>query len=425
MARKYINPGRREPDFTAGTRRSDLDAEDQDELARLAARLLAAGRGPRSGGYARHIRFEGGQPRILAALRGMPLPAADGPPPPGAKLDSEPFSRNLLAYLKAVRDDESARRKIANAWTEEVPAEGGFLLSESLRSGITAYLTASTVYPRAMVLPMTAYRMGLPELDNPSQAGGAQALGGIQWSIVGDGEAIPATAGSFGASALTARKLAALLAGVPDELLDDASDAMSDLLGRVIGEGYAWVVDDYAINGTGAGEPQGLLYAGCAYGVTRNTSGEVLHQDVVGMLAKLHPRSKAGACWLMSDDTFESLLTLYETIGTAPSGQQIAPPGTLKFNTVTGTWELCGVPAFPGDHQPQLGTAGDLVLADLSWLAIGERQAMTVDLSSQGRGFPSGTTDIRIRGRLDMRYLIPSVITLSNGVQRSPVVVLD
>jgi len=345
--------------------------------------------------------------------------------PPGAALDGYPWASSWGSYLRAIRDDEAAQRVILNAWTERVPGEGGFLLSESLRGELLFYLAESIIWPQAMVIPAETYRTGMPALDNPSQASGQQGLGGVEFAITEDSKAIPATSGVFGRLFLEARKIAALIAEVPNELIDDAAEAMGDLLGRVIGLGYAWFVDDLAFNGTGVGEPQGIMYSPAAYPVNRGTSSEVLSADVVAMLKALHPASKKKATWLMSEDVFDYLLELYEVVGTAPSGQMIPPPQTLRFNSATGTWELHGVPCEVSDHQPQIGTPGDLMLADLSLYVFAERAAMEVELSSQGRGFISATTDIRIKGRLDGRYWPQSTYTLRNGRVCSPLVVLN
>lgn len=452
MARKYVNPNRaldsgahphdHEP-LTGEHRHAhplfgdSLSHEHSHYGEGSHARIAAAMAGTIP---PRHVRFANGENRIMASLGaqsvmararfGVPeLPPAGDEPPPGAALDKHEWAANWGSFLNAVRDEndrQGARLVIRNAgMSERIPAEGGFLVPESLRQQVLFYLAGSIIRPRAMVIPAETLRTGLPMLDNPDQSGGQQGLGGIEFALVPEGKPIPATEGKFGRVVLSAQKIAAYLQGVPNELLSDASEAMGDLLARVIGLGYGWFVDDLAINGTGAGEPEGLMYCPAAYAVTRAASDEVLHADVVGMAKGLHPASKATATWLASEDVFDYLLELYEVTGTAPSGQDLAPPQSLKFNSAAGRWELIGLPIEVSDHQPPIGTPGDLMLTDLSLYVIAERQAMEVELSSQGSGFASGTTDIRIKGRLDGRYWPRSVYTLRNGRQCSPLVVLN
>jgi HK97 family phage major capsid protein len=274
---------------------------------------------------------------------------------------------------------------------------------------------------------MGEYRLALPLLDNPSQSGGQQGLGGVTFSIVADGKPIPASNPQFGVTALDARKLAALITPVPNELADDAAAAFSDLFSRIMGMGLAWETDDLFFTGNGVNEPEGLLNCPAAVKVTRNPpSGfNVGHLDVVTMLKQLHPASKKRATWLASEDVFDQLLELYEIAGTAPSGQMIPPPQTLKFNSMTGTWELLGVELEVTDHQPPAGTPGDLVLCDLSLYMIGSREMMTVERAQKGATFTADASAYRVRTRIDGRYIVQEPYTLANGKVVSPLVTLQ
>jgi HK97 family phage major capsid protein len=395
MARRYVNPNRTD----------DAAMVDVGTMKRAIRAELS------------ELRRTG---RLADLLDPVPRDA-----PPGAKLDSEPFARNWARYLKAVRTDGPERRVIANAWTERRGADGGFLVPWSLTEKVFAYLSEAVIWPRASVLTMGEYRVGLPTLDNPSQASGAQGLGGITFSLTPDGGAITASNPEFGAQFLEAQKLAALISPVPNELAADAEAAFDDLFSRITGMGLAWQLDDLFYNGSGVAEPQGILYSPAALAVTRATSSEVLHADVVAMAKALHPASKKKATWLASEDTFDFLLDLYETVGTAPSGQQIPPPGSLKFNSQSGQWELLGLAFEVSDHQPPIGTPGDLVLCDLSLYQIGSREMMTVDVSSKGATFAADASAYRVRTRVDGRFLPQSTYTLANGKTVSPLVVLN
>ena len=186
---------------------------------------------------------------------------------PGARLDSEPWARSWPAYLAAVfsERDASARVFIRNAWTERTGSDGGFLVPEQLRAQVLAYVTPAVVRKRALVLPMGSLKLGVPVLDNPSQASGKQALGGLTFSFTEDGGAITPSAPGFARAVLEAQKLAALVA-VPNELVSDGAGALDDFITRVVAIGYQWVEDDFFIgtSGTGTGCPQSILNASCA-----------------------------------------------------------------------------------------------------------------------------------------------------------------
>jgi HK97 family phage major capsid protein len=363
---------------------------------------------------------------------------------PGAALDSQPWAHNWGLFIRAVcsRTDSTARQYIANVMTsrprnafgERVPAEGGFLVPEYLRSQVLAYMTRALIRPRAMVLPMTTLRLPVPTLDNSSQAASAQALGGLTFAFTEESAAIATSNPNFGRTVLEARKLAAYLANVPNELVDDAAPAFGDFLASVIGRGLAWVEDDYFIgtNGTGAGCPQGIVNAPCAVTVTRATSSIVSLADVAKMVNALHPASlQAGmtpgitdVCWLVSASAFTSLMEMYLLIGTTPTSAAAAgiPWISLGDGKDTGP-SMLGLPMVVTDHQPAVGTAGDVMLADLQHYLIGDRLEMVIERSEQSN-FIDDVSNFRIRSRVDGRYWIQSAETTEASQSVSPVVVL-
>jgi HK97 family phage major capsid protein len=428
MARRYVNPARRDGSAWDALAEAGRDQQLQDVLA-LAQRdpeLAAALRRELMGG------------RIRARAGALPagLGAADAAEPLGAALDQFAWAANWGAFMTAISDREDrtgARAAIGrvmesrprDAFGERVPSEGGFLVPERLRQQVLAYMTTAVVRPRASVITMDSLRVPVPVLDNPSQASSAQALGGLTFSMVQEATSIPATAAGFGRIDLEARKAAAYLANVPNELVTD-SPAFGDFLARIIGKGYGWFEDDLFIGtGTGVGEPQALVNAPGGLIVTRNTSSKVLDVDVVAMLKALHPASKTTAVWLIGEDAFDQLADLYLVVGTAPSGADVTPSPLLEFDLDHGCWRLVGLPAFVTDHQAAAGGTGDVMLADLSQYLIGDRQELVVEQSAKGAGFITDTSSFRVKARLDARFWPQSTITLANGKVTSPLVILQ
>ena len=385
---------------------------------------------------------------VTAEQAGHRLPAAGEPPAagswrsalyrqdaPGAVLDGQDWARSWPAFMRAITDvnDSSARRYIANAMSEHTPGQGGFLVPEVLRSQVLAYMTSAVVRPRAMVLPMGAPRLAVPTLDNPVQSSGNQALGGLQIAWSDEGAPLIQSVPSFGRTVLEARKATAYLQGVSNEFCEDAAGAFGDFTARVLADGYAWFEDDAFLNGTGAGEPQGLINAPCAVTVTRNTSSQVLFVDVVAMFKALHPKAKqqglapgvTHVCWLLSSSAMDQILELNYQVTINATTTPIPPPGWFSMGDGLQVGpNMLGLPAFVTDHQPALGTAGDVMLADLSQYLIGDQLAMTVERSAEGSGFPSDTSNFRVRSRLDGRYWVQSATTTEAGQSVSPVVVL-
>ena len=381
--------------------------------------------------------------QLAADLLGAgPRPApSGGRGAPGAVLDGQPWAKSWATFLAAVNDphDSSARTYIANVMSERVPAEGGFLVPEVLRAQVMAYMTPAIIRPRAQVLPMSSLRLPVPALDNASQASSNQALGGLTFSLAEEGAAIATSNPTFGRVVLEARKIAAYMQNVPNELVNDSAGPFGDFLARVIALGYAWVEDDYFIgtNGTGVSAPQGLVNAPCAVGIDRNTNNDVLFADVVAMFKALHPASKqagltsgvTSTVWLLSASAMDQLLELYYN----PTGTEVvAPSGWFSMGDGDKVGpSMLGLPAIVTDHQPAIGSTGDVILADLRHYLIGDRQIMTVERSQESGGFIYDASNFRVRSRVDGRYWIQSATTPEIGAGSSnvnvvsPVVVLD
>lgn len=367
-------------------------------------------------------------------LRSLP---AYRPGAPGARLDGQPWAASWPAFLAAVYDerDSSARQFIMNAWTERVPSEGGFLVPEGLRAQVMSYVTPAVVRPRAMVLPMGSLRLGVPVLDNPSQASGTQALGGLTFGFYDNDAAIATSTPGFSRLVLEAQKLAALV-GVPNELDSDAAGALTDFFTRVVALGYSWYEDDAFIGGSGVFGPQGVLNASCAVTVTRAASDTVGASDVAGMVSRLHPASLAAGLtpgvtdvgWLVSETVLAKILQDYlvPSGGTVTSGAPVALPDWLNLGDGHETGpSILGLPAFVSDHSPALGDTGDIALVDFRNYLVGDRMELTVDRSPLGSGFVADVTNYRFRARIDGRYWVPGPVTPENGSDTvSPVVVL-
>ena len=355
---------------------------------------------------------------------------------PGAVLDALPAARSWGAFLAAVADpDGDAARQMKRAaaaarplnadMSERVPAEGGFLVPERLRAQILSYLADSIVRPRSQYVLMDSLRVPIPVLDNPSQADGIQALGGLTFAMVAEGAGITPSVPEFGRIALECRKAAAYLQDVPNELVDDSAAFTDVFLPQIIARGYGWFVDDMCIGtGSGVGEPQALVNAPAALAVTRGTSDEVQLTDIVAMLKKLHPASKSNATWIIADEVFGQLLDMYLNFGSATSGLT-PPPDWLRFDSQAGCWRLLGLECCPSDHLPGLGSTGDVMLCDLRLMLVGDRGELSIERSQQGGGFVSDTSNFRIRARIDARYWPQSSYTLASGQTASPLVILQ
>lgn len=388
------------------------------------------------------MRPERGGMTVMNQLRpGQAMPEAlDAMEPPAAKLDRFPWAKSWGAFLAAVRDKEggtSLRRevgKVQNAMSERVPSEGGFLVPWTLQKQVLALMTTAIVRPRAMYLPVTGLRTSAPFLENADQSTAGQALGGLTFSLIEEGAAFPATNPEFGRTTLEVRKVGAYMTGVPNELLADAPAFTDVFLPTVIARGLAfWEDDQFIAAGNGVGQPEALLNAPAGLAVDRATPDAVVLADLVGMVKALHPESLKTATWLVSKSANDQILDLYYgASGQVWNGTEliaaempIAPPEWYVPGTADSGPRILGLECEVNDHQPAVGTPGDVMLGDLGLYLVADRGEMAVDISSKGSGFTSDTSNIRVRHRLDGRLWPQSTYTTKTDQEVSPLVILN
>ena len=77
------------------------------------------------------------------------------------------------------------------------------------------------------------------------------------------------------------------------------------------------------------------------------------------------------------------------------------------------------------EHMPAKGTQGDILLADLKFYLIGDRQAMSMSMSEHSR-FRRNQTELRSISRLDGQPWLSTALILADGTtQVSPFVTLN
>ncbi len=352
---------------------------------------------------------------------------------PGVALDGE--FRDQAEYFQAIWHKAPALRnwgeleakrnratEILNSFGSTVPDAGGFLVPEVLRSQLLALsLESSIVRSRATVIPMDSLRVPIPTVDDTSHV--SSVFGGITFYWAEEGASLTESQASFGRVTLEAKKLTGY-AEVPNELMADAP-AFNGFFSQKFPEGLSYSEDVSFLTGTGVGEPEGVLSAGCAVSVAKEagqSSGTIVWENIVKMYARMLPTSLSKAVWIASIDTFPQLATMALSVGTGGSAVwlgNVQNPGS-DGPPVT----ILGRPVLFTEKAPTVGNVGDISFVDLSYYLIGDRQMMTAE-SSPHYKFQQDKTAFRIIERVDGRNWLRSALTPHNGgATLSPVVQL-
>lgn len=338
------------------------------------------------------------------------------PNAPGAQLDNE--FPDVKDFMKAIwhgsrtAEAQSAQHKIRgimNALGSNVPADGGFLIPEYLRSDLLRIaLEKSVVRSRARVIPMETLTLPFPMIDSTSNA--SNVYGGVAAYWTEEAGTLTDSSPTFGRVKLEAKKLTAY-SEVPNELFADSLISLQMLISEIFPEAIAWFEDVAFIGGSGVGEPLGFLNSPAMVSVTKEAgqaADTIVWENLVKMYARMLPSSLANAVWIANLDTFPELATMSLSVGTGGSAiwltdGQSGPP-----------MRILGRPVLFTEKMPTLGDAGDIVLADMSHYLIGDRQAIQADTSPHYR-FQTDMTSMRFIERVDGRPWLQSAITPQTG----------
>lgn len=320
---------------------------------------------------------------------------------------------NSFGNADDLREKLGRARKITNAMSSVIPADGGFLIPEELRAEIMRVaLQESITRQRATVLPMASKTLGLPVVDETSRV--TSVRGG--WIAYRTPESTAPTQSSpkFGRVVLDATKLMCTTA-VPNELVADAVGLNSFIM-----QGLPETIRDFEerdfTSGGGVGEPLGWADADNPglVSITRNTDSFIF-TDITAMFARLFSSSHGSAVWVCSSEVLPFLMRAVISTGNATIpvvGPALLLQDGQGIQAAAGT--ILGKPLLVSDNLAQTGSANDLMYVDLSYYVIGDRQGVTMSSSVDNR-FQEDETVFKVIARNDGRPWLLAPITPPNG----------
>lgn len=313
---------------------------------------------------------------------------------------------------------------VASGMNETVPSDGGFLVQKDFVAGLVqrAYQTGRLInLVRRIPISANANGVKFNVLDETSRVDGSR-LGGIQTYWTNEADLKLASRPKFRQMELTLKKLTGLLYAT-DELLQDAV-ALENMIGDWFAEEFAFRLDDAILNGTGVGQPLGILNSSALVTVAKESgqgAATVLFQNILNMRVRLWASSRANAVWLVNSDIEPALQTMSMTVGTGgvPVWMPASGISTEGYDT------LFGRPVIPIEQLPTLGTKGDILLADMSQYVMIDKGGLQSASSIHVR-FIYDETTFRFVYRVDGQPLWSVALTPAHGsLTRSPFVTLE
>lgn len=338
-----------------------------------------------------------------------------------------------FAHAVAVAE-KSDRRKMdkrlvdyeaKTALTEGDSEQGGYLVPvEYRRELLKVAVEKSDIMSKCTKVPMATNAIQFPYISGFDRSEGV-IHGGVEFIWLDEEANKTLKKPKFGKIELRLKKCAALVKA-SDEILEDSWVSMEPLLRDAFTDGLAFQLDWVFLNGSGAGQPMGILNAPCLVTITQETgqaATTLIFENIVKMYARLW-RKSAGV-WYANHDVFKQLAVMTLPVGTG------GIPCYLPANGASGKPydTLMGLPIVWCEHNQTLGTLGDIVLCDWSQYLVGQKTGAGAGLkfdTSIHLYFLSDHTAFRFVYRVDGQPWWPSALEPRySGDTLSPFIALE
>ncbi len=326
---------------------------------------------------------------------------------------SESEFRNLGELIYTLRNNPvDSRLKELREMAMGANATGGIFVPTQFSQELFKVDTSSAIVrPRATVIPAGDQPDASINFPTLKQGTGSNIYGGVEVEWINEGGNKPDTNMNFGDITLTPQEVAGSLV-ITDKLLRNAP-AMSSLIEDQF-RGAINAAEDVAfISGDGKGKPLGYLNSESVLKVNRKVANKISYEDVLIMLSK----AKAGGTltWVTTQSILPQLMQMKND-----AGNLIWQPNAI----VSSPGSLLGVPIVLSERVPLLGKYGDLSLVDFKYYLIKDGAGIFISASEHVL-FKQNKTMIKAFWNVDGKSWLEEPITLENGYQVSPFVVLD
>lgn len=362
-----------------------------------------------------------------AARRGRALPAQ----PRNAVEDRKHGFANFGEFASLVGKgyktrDSAALERLSNAattyGTESVGGDGGWLVPPDFSTAIWQKVNGEgSLLDLCQPFETSRNSLTFPKDETTPWSNSS----GIKVFWEGEGEQATESKPKFETSTARLKKLMALVK-VTEELLED-SVGLDSYLRSYTPVRMQARINSAIIRGDGVGKPTGILSAPSLITISKETSQDaatIIMTNINKMWARLYAPLRANAVWLINQECEPMLdgmafipaafppgssttaFTSYLPVYMPPNGLRDTPFALLK-----------GRPVMPMQPCSQLGTVGDIILADLKqYMALRKAasQGIQVDTSIHLH-FDQAIDTYRFMFRVEGQPIWNTTIAAENG----------
>ena len=322
---------------------------------------------------------------VNTPLTGKPMSTTENPEKTGRA--SEAYKQAMLTALR------TNFRQVSNVLSEGVDANGGYLVPDEYDHRLIDILDEENVMRKLGTRITTSgeHKINIAA-TKPAAA----------W--IEEGGALTFGDATFDQIILDAHKLHVAIK-VTEELLYDNAFNLENYIMQQFGKALANAEEDAFINGTGTGQPLGILAAtgGADVGVTAKSATAITADELIDLIYSLKRPYRKSAAFLLNDQTLAAIRKLKDNYGQylwQPSLQAGEPDRILGYAAYTS-------PYFPAVAAGKAAVA----FGDFSYYNIGDRGTRSfAELKELFAG--NGMVGFVAKERVDGKLVLPEAVKL-------------
>ena len=248
--------------------------------------------------------------------------------------------------------------------SEGIGSDGGYTVMPEFSQRIIDRVFSNSLWGKTDNYTLTGNNITFLANAETSRATGSRH-GGMRAYWLAEGGSTTASKPTLREVNLKLAKLGVIVY-LTQELIDDGGAALQEYVARKASEEFSFMIGDAIINGTGVGQPLGVMNSPSLISIAKETgqsAATVVSENVLKMYARFFAQNLGRMTWYHNQDVSPQLNTMSLSAGATGGQLTYTPPGGLASSPYA---TLMGRPMEPTEFNATLGTTGDLIAADLS-----------------------------------------------------------
>jgi HK97 family phage major capsid protein len=318
-----------------------------------------------------------------------------------------------MSRLSQCEKREKEVRAAGVGMIEGVAEDGGFLMQgESIIDLQTRGWNNNAVLSRTDSMTIGGAFYDQYGIDEDSRADGSRS-GGVRWYSDKELAEITSSKTVLKQTRWEPKRLTGLYY-MSNEINNDVPALQSEMNNLFENE-LQFKKQEIVFRGSGSGEGLGIIIAPNLVTQAKESSqvaNTIVHRNTTKMMARVYLKNFSGLVWLVNQNTMDELLNMTIDVGTGGTVSRAFRENFAATPGAIGT--LHGYPVIPIEQCSTLGTAGDIVLTDLSQVKTVDRGGVETAVSGHVK-FLNNQTAVRFVTHFDCQPKQKAALTPKNS----------